>query len=58
MMIMPNEEKEWVYQVVYYIHSPALFTQRGNDDFDGEIKREHILKVNPNLICRSGRSVC
>ena len=30
MMIIPNEESEWVHQVARYIHSPALFIQRDN----------------------------
>ena len=38
MMIMPNEESEWVNQVVGYIHSPTLFIQRDNRDFEAEKK--------------------
>ena len=28
--LVPNAEGKWVYQVVRYIHSPALFIQRDN----------------------------
>ena len=28
MLILPNEQSEWVYQIVRYVHSPALFIQR------------------------------
>ena len=40
MMIMPNEESEWIHQIIRYIHSPVLFIQRGDsvdrwpDDID------------------------
>ena len=44
MMIMPNEESDWVHQVFRYIHSPALFIQRDNSDFKGK-KREGVLKM-------------
>ena len=33
---MPNEESEWVYEVVHCIHSPVLFIQRDNNDFEAE----------------------
>ena len=36
-MIMPHE-REQVYEVVCYIHSPALFIQRDNSDFETEKK--------------------
>ena len=61
MMIMPNEESEWVHQVFRYIHSPTLFIRGDNSDFEAEEKREQIVKMFwqiENLICRFGRMVC
>ena len=46
MMIMPNEESQWVHQVVLYILPPALFIQRDNSDFEGEKKCEWILYMS------------
>ena len=61
MMIIPKEESKGVYQVVRYIHSPALFVQR--DDSDTEAKKTMSTSLNclgriENLFCRSGRNVC
>ena len=61
MMIMPNEESEWVHQIVRYIRSPALFTQGDNSDFEAEKNgfwSSKFLGAIEKLICLSGRSVC
>ena len=36
MMTTPNEESELVLQVIHYIHSPALFIQCDNSEFEAE----------------------
>ena len=51
MIIMPNKESEWVHQVFHYIHSPALFIQRDNSEFEAKNNRERIFKMTENLIC-------
>ena len=59
MKIMPNEESEWVIQVVRYIHSSVFAIQRENSDFQNK-KRERMFKMFrqiEHLICLSGRRV-
>ena len=38
------EEKEWIRQVVCYSHSPALFTQSDESDFEAEKSMNGSLK--------------
>ena len=45
MVIMPNEESEWVDQRVRYIHWSALLVQRDNSDFEAKKKRDWIFKM-------------
>ena len=44
MMIVPNEESDWVHRVIRYIHTPAVFNQR--DYSEAEKKRERIFKMS------------
>ena len=44
-MIMPNGEIEGIQHIVRYIHSPALFIQRGNTNF-GAKKRQRIFEMS------------
>ena len=47
MFIMPNQESEWVDQVLRNIISPALSIQWGNNDF--EAKKNVNRKFNPPI---------
>ena len=40
MLIMPNQESEWVQQVVRNIPSPALSIQWDNSDFEAKKGKE------------------
>ena len=58
---MPNEENEWVNQVVRSLHSTALFVQRNNSDLKATKNVNGTLKLLSQieiLICRTGRTVC
>ena len=58
---MPNEENEWVNQVVRSLHSTALLVQRDNSDLEATKNVNGILKCLSQieiLICRTGRTVC
>ena len=58
MMIMANGESEWVHWAVRYIHSPALFIQRDDIDFEAEVKRERIYKMSWTDWKFNGTRVC
>ena len=59
MMIMPNEESEWVHQLVLYILTMASFFQLDNGDFEAGKNVNGCLKWQiVSLVFRCGRRVC
>ena len=45
MIIIPNEESDWVYHVGCNIHSPVLLIQRDNSDSEAKKNFEQIFKA-------------
>ena len=60
MLIMPNQENEWVHQVVRDIPSPTSSNPWEDSDSQGEnvIRSSRVLGQTENSICRSGRRFC